>query len=871
MKKLRKKFRFWIDKALRGTHNHYLCRLPDRMDYISSMILKLYFSGISVPENHAAALKKLHETGIVVYASKYKRNFEYLFYHTRYKQQAYPYPEIGLDFRVILWQPLSQLLRITLAVVDFFCFNLSFPNPYKNGYIQQELHNGRVALLSLVDKRSFYRRFVKSKIDPVQYLIEMQKNTTRPIFIVPQLVFFDKNPERSVPSLFDVLFGSKGEPGKIRRFITLMMNPKHVFVEVSEPLNLQEFLALPQYRDQSIEQLALVLRRKLVHQINRHRQSITGPMLKSREELKESILTSDRLRHFMNRYSKSRKIPLQEVHKEADGYLEEIAANYNTGYIRIGSVILKKLFGHMFEEVSANTESIARIKAMSLKGPVIFLPCHKSHIDYLILSYILYNNNMPCPHIAAGKNLAFWPIGSLFRASGAFFIRRSFMGAMLYSKVFKEYFHKLLEEGFNVEFFLEGTRSRTGKMIMPKLGLLSLVLEAFRNGACEDLIVVPVFIGYDQVLEEGAYLEEIEGGQKKPENFLQVVKARRFLKRRHGRIYVQFHDPLSIKDLLATQGTTISDMTAKEQNAFCRNLAYRVFNAIDSLTIVTPHALFSSTVLNCANKKFSLEQLMFHWETYLNCLKLQGAFLETTLRNDHHYTVERLLDTYLQQKFIEKISEEKDDYAIDTLYKMNDTKRPILEYYKNNCITLFIPTAFTALAILEKDTFQFSVDDISQRYRFLQNLFKNEFVYHVNQSPEDDIRRSIDAFIRDGMIQPHPGLPDTYNLTSTGLRKLKVHSSFLKTYFESYWIVLKYFMRYPQNSVDAKERLKRIQTLGNRMFKRSEIELKEALSKVNYDNAIMYFTTHGIKGAEDTDKIEFYADEIQKSLNHLST
>jgi glycerol-3-phosphate O-acyltransferase len=245
--------------------------------------------------------------------------------------------------------------------------------------------------------------------------------------------------------------------------------------------------------------------------------------------------------------------------------------------------------------------------------------------------------------------------------------------------------------------------------------------------------------------------------------------------------------------------------------------------------------------------------------------------LEAVLRNDHHYTAERLLDSYLQQKFIEKISEEKDDYAVDTLYRMNDNKRPVLEYYKNNCIALFITTAFTALSILEKDTFQFSIDDISPRYDFLRNLFKNEFVYHVDRSPEEDIRRVIDAFISDGMIQQHPGLPDTFNLTSTGLRKLKVHSSFLRTYFESYWIVLKYFMRYPQNSVDAKERLKRIQTMGNRMFKRNEIELKEALSKVNYDNAIAYFTTHGIKGAEDTDKIEFYADEIQKSLNHLST
>jgi len=121
------------------------------------------------------------------------------------------------------------------------------------------------------------------------------------------------------------------------------------------------------------------------------------------------------------------------------------------------------------------------------------------------------------------------------------------------------------------------------------------------------------------------------------------------------------------------------------------------------------------------------------------------------------------------------------------------------------------------------------------------------------------------------MIQRHPTLPDTYNLTSTGLKKFKVFASFLKTYFESYWIVLKYFMRYPKKAVDQKEQVKRIQTMGNRMFKRNEIELNEALSKVNYDNAVNYFTTNGVKGSENTEKIEFYVDEFQKTLNHLSS
>ena len=532
--------------------------------------------------------------------------------------------------------------------------------------------------------------------------------------------------------------------------------------------------------------------------------------------------------------------------------------------------MVKKLVDVIFEEVSINTEELNRIRQMNQRGPLILLPCHKSHMDYLLLSYLLYTHNLPVPHIAAGKNLSFWPVGAMFRAAGAFYIRRSFRGAMLYSRVFAEYIHKLLEEGFNIEFFIEGTRSRTGKLIMPKLGLLSILLNAYRNGACEDLVIVPIFIGYDRVLEEGAYLEEIEGGQKKPENLLQVLKARKFLKHRHGRIYVRFNEPISLNALLAQQGRTIKDMTTKEQNTFCRTLAYRVLNTIDRLTVVTPHSLFASATLNCSKSRFSFDQLKFHWETYLSYLSSNGAKLADTLSTNPTHTIHQLLEDHVQRKFIEKISEEKEDFDLDTWYKIIEGKRPFLEYYRNNCISFFVPPAFTSAAVLAMDAFQFTKEDISPRYRFLQDFFKNEFAYDVDHSITEIIDKNIETFIQAGILLNHPTLPDTYNLTSAGLKKLKVYSGFLRAYFESYWIALNYFMRYSQNSVDPKDRLKKIQSVGNRMFKRNEIELEEALSRVNYDNAVGYFTSNGVKGLENIEKIEFYADEIQKYLSCLS-
>jgi glycerol-3-phosphate O-acyltransferase len=612
-----------------------------------------------------------------------------------------------------------------------------------------------------------------------------------------------------------------------------------------------------------------MLRRNLLVQLNRHRQSITGPMLKTNLELKESILTSQRFQEFMDTYSKNRNIPIHEVRKKADGYIDEIAAGYNPAYIKFFSAIVGWILRSMFDGVAVNNNALGKVKRLALKGPLVLIPCHKSHIDYLILSYLLYHNNMPVPLVAAGKNLSFWPMGPLFRSGGAFFIRRSFRGAVLYSKVFAEYIHKLLQEGYNIEQFIEGGRSRTGKLLMPKLGLLSIILNAFKNGACEDMIIVPIYIGYDRVLEEKSYLQELEGGKKEPETLKGVIKARKFLARRYGKIYIQFSDPLSMNELLDNLGTPLNQMKPKEQNALCRNLGYRIINAINQSAVVTAYGLVASAILNCDRERFSYDQIMSIVETYIRHLDTQDAKLADTLILDQVHAVEQALDAFVQRKFIEPVSKDKSIPHHERNYLVNAAKRPSLEYYKNNCIAFFIPAAFTALSILEKDAFQFSAAELHADYRFLQNFFKFEFAYDLDQSPEFKVRKSIKAFIDDAILMPHQTIPDTYNVTSSGFRKLRLFSIFLKTYFESYWIVLSFLQNNSKNSIKAKDRLKKILSNGNRMYKRHEIVLPEALSKVSFQNAVDYFASKGVKGSDDSEEIKFYAEAIQKSLKAL--
>jgi len=861
------KLRQWLSKALKGTHNHYSCILPRDIGGISALILKLFYSGIKIDEKQTTAIRELQKDAIVVYVSKFTNYFELLFYYRRYRQLDLPFPQIGFDYKIFFWQPVSRLLRIMLAQIDFFLRHLKLLNPYNNDYLRQELINGRVGYLSLVGKKAFYRRFIKTQKSPIAYLLETQKLIQRPIYLIPQLIFFTKKPHRANPTIIDMTFGAKDNPGKIRRLIALFKRPDKIFVEISEPINLQNYLSSPEIRDRSIEYQALMLRRDLLRRMNRHRQSITGPIIKTREELKEGIFASDRFRQFVGEYSKNKDIPIREVRKKADAYIEEIAANYSPGVLKVYSAIVGWIIRMMFEDVIINTATLNKVKNKSLKGSLVLLPCHKSHIDYLILSYLMYHNNMPCPLIAAGKNLSFWPLGPLFRSGGAFFIRRRFSGAVLYSRVFAEYIHKLLEEGFNIEQFIEGGRSRTGKLLMPKLGLLSILLNAYKNGACEDMIIVPIYIGYDRVLEEKSYLDELEGGKKEQENLKQVIEARKFLRKRYGKIYIQFHDPLSLNELLSQ--TPLTDMDSKQQSALCRNLGHRVLHAINRVTVVTPHGLVASAILNCNAEKISADSLMPIIDTYLKHLTTQKAKLADTLVYDSYHAIQKAILSYVQRKFIEPLPADKEKQASETTYEITVNKRPNLEYYKNNCVGFFIPAALTALNIMQAGDSRFSAADLHEGYAFLQDFFKYEFAYDSDRSIEDYVQQNLDAFMEDSMLTFQPVPLDTYQLTESGMRKLKRFAIFLKPYFESYWIVLNFFMITPANTVKPKDRLKKIADTGSQMFKRQEIERKEALNNISFKNAVEFFTSRGVKGPEHMDEIEYYAEAIQRAIKTL--
>jgi glycerol-3-phosphate O-acyltransferase len=849
---------------------YFTCRLPRRLDAASMFILRRLFGRIRLAPELKTVINELPDNAVIVYVSKYKSYFEFLFYYTRYLLGDLPYPKLGFDCSVRIWQPLGRLLRIVLAQTKYFLLHFSLQNPYQTGYVREEIENGTTAFLPLGSKSDFYRRFLRSKIDPLRHLIEIQQTLERPICLIPQLLFFSKKPASLRPSLADVFFGSPQKPGRLRRFCARFTKPGEIFIEVSDPIDLQRFLESAENRDRSDAYLAHKLRRTLLNQINAHRKSITGPTIKAPAEIRHEILTGEELRQFMSAYAQRRQLTPAQTHREAMGYFNEIAANYSPAFISIVHRLMKRFLNTIFESVTVNADALAAVKRISRQGPIMFMPAHKSHMDSVLLSYTLYDNHLPCPHVFAGKNLAFWPTASLFRRVGAFFVRRSFKGAVFYAKVFSAYIFQLLKEGFNIAVYIEGTRSRSGKLLQPQLGMLSILLHACFEGACRDLIFVPVFIAYDRIPDESAYLHEISGGKKSPENFRQLIKAKALLKNRYGSVHLNFGRPLTLSDMLAEQGLTGALLSSKQQNALCRDIGARVMSAIDGQTVITAQSLVAGALLSGGREIISRHDLTFRIEASMSLFGARQQCLTDSLANDHQSAVDNAIAYYRSRKFIQWVDYGGSGQARQDFFRVADNRRNALDYYKNISLCHFVPAAFTALAILEKDAFQFSATDLHDAYKRLEHLFSEEFNPDPLHPPAYIVRKTIKAFVDDAMLVPHPNLADAYNLSSEGFRKLIFFAGYIEPFLESYRTALAYFAVCRRDHQSRSKLLKRILGIGYRMHRQGEIRLRESISKANYDNAVNFFSKNGVKGCEDEAGVRHWKETLERYQHLIS-
>jgi glycerol-3-phosphate O-acyltransferase len=792
--------------------------------FLLNWLLYKLFKRVRYNESMAQKLKVMNREGTVVYAVKYRGRLDYLLYHYRFLSSRLPYPKIAFNLNMALVLPLGQLFRVFKFYLSGLIKEGRFPSPFKTGFYEKAISEGTSALVCLVDPVGFTRHFIYAEKDPLAFLLETQKKMTRPIFVVPQLITYRKTPEKSQQGLLDIFFGFKDRIGFPRKIILFFRHNRRAFIDFGEPINLKQTLAdIP--ADMPIEQMTATVRKTLLESIDQQKRVILGPVLKSRQQFRETVLSDRKVMEAIEANAADKKTGLKQSRKKAVAYFDEIAADFNIVYIDFAKVVLTWIWKKMFQGLDYDSEELANLREWAKKGPVIYVPSHKSHIDYLVLNYILYVNHLHIPRIAAGKNLSFWPLGNFYRKSGAFFIRRTFKGARLYAAVFSRYIKALLYENYPLEFFIEGGRSRSGKLILPKIGFLSILIDAYREHYCDDLIFVPASIVYDRILEEQSYLKELGGGKKKAENLQQFVKTRQFLKKKYGKIYVRFGQPFSLKQYLAER----PQMEDKRH----KNLAFHIIRSINKATLVTPMAITATAILAKHRKGFQKHEIMETGQAFFKFLQTRRTPIADSCQQCES-AIEETLGVLLKSNVLETIKDGDDG---EIFFFAKDEKKPELEYYKNSIIHYFIPHAFVSLSLLTGNREITPREDVVKDYAFLKHVFRYEFIFEeASETPEVEVNSILDTFFEAALLVPSD-VRAGYSLTRPGLDQTMVWANLVKTFLESYWIATRAIIKRQQEGKKRSDMLKTINYLGQRYHKMGLIDHLEAVSQITFKNA----------------------------------
>ncbi len=817
-----------------------------------SLLAHKVLSKVKVSDEVADGLKDIAQKGVVVYVLKNKSQLNSLILRELSLRRGIPEPVYSHDVNMAAWQPFPMALKLISSHLVHWVMRTKIILAQRLNHLGKLVREGNNVIIHLGESEIFDNPFVGKTLD---LLIEIQKSSDRPIYLCPELITYGRRREKENENIFNILFGQSDTRSSLRRLVTFIRYASRVSVISAGPVNLSEFIE--SHPGASHELMARQLREELIDRIDEEKEAIVGPLLKSRKEVIEMVMHHPGMISFMEGMAANGKKGghnLKSVMKTARRYLDEIASDYSETAVEIWEKILTWLWNNIYDGVVVDGDGIAKIRQVSKKMPFVIIPCHRSHFDYLLLSYIFYKNNIQMPFIAAGNNLSFFPMGYIFRKSGAFFLRRSFKGNDLYAEAFNRYIQTLLQEGLPLEFFIEGGRSRTGKMVMPKYGLLSMIIDAYQEKVCDDLAIIPVYIGYDRVIEEKAYLEELGGAPKEKERATAMIRSSGLLKKRYGRVYMNVGEPIQLKSYLAAQEKPMQEMTTLERQSLYRQIGYKVVREINEVSVVTPFSLTAAALLCYDRRGISLGELTEVIELFFNCLSSVKAPFAMTF-SDRDKAILEALNLFDQSGLISRMGTDEEDEEEDVeeiVYSLDDAKRLNLEYYKNNILHYFLPFSFAATSILATEEDMIPVNRIHNDVMFFKRLFRHEFIFDDQKDSLDELKEALSYFCAEGMIDMFERDEKHWiEVKGLGRTKLLPFSGIVRNYTESYWVAIRGCYHLKKKQKAEKEWLKNLRSLGERMYRKGEIRRAEALSQSNYQSAIRYLQDVGIVAAKE--------------------
>ncbi|MEZ4333217.1 MAG: glycerol-3-phosphate 1-O-acyltransferase [Myxococcota bacterium] len=653
-----------------------------------------------------------------------------------------------------------------------------------------------------------------------------------------------------------LLTGDPRDPSWLRQATVSRRAPDRCLVVAGEPAsasNLRARWAASCGFDQT-ETLGFAefVRQKATLALERAERRLRGARYKVPRLVHEEILGRPAFRGGLARIVQARRAAggsrsrretdLAAVTAEAARDLREIAATHSPAVIDLVNHAIRWLYTRGYdEELVYDEKRIQQIAELEEQAPVVFLPTHKSNLDHLVLQYALHQHGLPPNHTAGGINMNFFPVGALVRRSGVFFIRRSFRDDAVYRHVLSHYIDYLIEKRFPLEWYIEGGRSRSGKLLPPRFGLLANVVDAWRRGKSDDVHLVPVSIAYDQIQDLGSYVAEQRGAEKERESFAWFLRLVRQLKRRYGRIDLAFGEPVSLRQQL---GPPERERSGGDDRRFdLEKLAFEVAVRINRVTPITPTSLATLALLGATGEALSIRETRASLESLLESVRLRG--LPTTadfrlLESEEgiRATLDALVDSGVLTRF---------DEGIEPVYCIGDDQQLAAAYYRNTIVHFFVGRAIAELALLHaaEGPREETVARFWAEVNRLRDLLKFEFFFPEKEAFREELREELEHTAERWESRLASGELEAEELVRRS-RPFSAHRA-LRPFLESYRVVADQLaLADPVAPFDERRFLAQCIGVGRQYKLQRRIHAADSISKVLFQTALRLARNRGL-------------------------
>jgi glycerol-3-phosphate O-acyltransferase len=602
------------------------------------------------------------------------------------------------------------------------------------------------------------------------------------IKIVPVVVFWGRSPQRTRSWLKLLVAEGWNIAGRTRRFFAFLVHGRDVLIKLSEPVSLQQLVR----EELGLARTARKTGRLLRIHFARQRMATIGPDLSHRRLLVNEVVASPGVRAAMRRQVASGKISERKARHRARRLAREVAADYSYAVVRIFDRALTALWNRLYDGIDvAHLESLERVAPGS---EVVYVPCHRSHFDYLLLSYVVLKHGLAVPHIAAGINLNLPLIGPVLRRGGAFFLRRSFGGDALYTAVFKAYLGAILSKGFPVEYFIEGTRSRTGRLLKPKAGLLAMTVQHYVSDHRRPVVFAPVYFGYEKLIEGETFLGELRGRSKQKESIGGFFRSLGGLRGEFGRVAVNFGEPIELGQWLDGFNPNWRTESIDSQfrpawlNRAVEALGERILISVNEAAALSPIGLVSLVVLAMPKQAIVETELLGQLELLLALAKNCPYTDRVTVTE---MDTGRIIAHCQAMGWLKRRR-----HALGDVLFMDERRAVLASYFRNNILHLFVMPALIAGCLTNRT--EISRERVLAMVGQIFPFISAELFLDRTQPIEPNVEDAVAAMVRVELLDPGSCATAVARPASGTIRaaQLRLCAQLVAPFLERYYLAI---------------------------------------------------------------------------------